>query len=68
MHWSGSELIDPLGNLLSEDLDPPERAEARSWYTKAAYAGHTWAQHNLGVPLADVLDPAIRQRATPAAV
>ena len=43
--------------LLADRLDPPELAEARTWWTKAAEAGHTDAQYNLGVLLADRLDP-----------
>jgi O-antigen/teichoic acid export membrane protein len=46
-----------LGMLLATRLDPPDLAEARTWYTRAAEAGHTDAQYNLGVLLADLLDP-----------
>jgi hypothetical protein len=37
--------------------DPPELAGARTWFTEAAKAGHTAAQFNLGVLLADLLVP-----------
>jgi TPR repeat protein len=46
-----------LGNLLADQLDPPDLAAARRWYEKAAEAGHTGAMYNLGVLLADRLDP-----------
>jgi TPR repeat protein len=37
--------------------DSAELAEQRAWWTRAAEAGHTAAQYNLGVLLADRLDP-----------
>ncbi len=37
-------------------MEPADLAEARTWYTKAAQAGHPGAQYNLGVLLADRLD------------
>jgi TPR repeat protein len=46
-----------LGELLLTRLDPPELAEARTWYTKAAEAGNTNAMVGLGALLADWLDP-----------
>jgi TPR repeat protein len=45
-----------LGRLLATRLDPPDLAEARTWYTLAAEAGHNDAQFNLGVLLATRLD------------
>jgi|GEM_PF-751880 len=46
-----------LGLLLATQLDPPELADARIWYTKAAEAGILPAQLNLGLLLANQLDP-----------
>ncbi|HKB31857.1 MAG TPA: hypothetical protein VKD26_13620, partial [Streptosporangiaceae bacterium] len=46
-----------LAVLLADRLDPPELAEARTWYTRAAEAGDTDAQFNLGRLLATRLDP-----------
>ena len=43
--------------LLADLLDPPDLAEARGWWTRAAEAGHTDAQYSLGRLLADLLDP-----------
>ncbi len=37
-----------LGVLLADQLDPPELAEARTWYQKAAEAGDTSAVYYLG--------------------
>jgi uncharacterized protein len=38
-------------------LDPPEPTEARTWYTRAAEAGNTDAQYNLGLLLITGIDP-----------
>jgi TPR repeat protein len=46
-----------LGWLLSTVLDPPELAEARTWFTRAAEGGDTDAQFSLGLLLATRLDP-----------
>jgi O-antigen/teichoic acid export membrane protein len=46
-----------LGMALATRLDPPDLAGARTWYTRAAEAGHTRAQYDLGVLLATRLDP-----------
>jgi TPR repeat protein len=43
--------------LLADRLEPPDLAGARSWWTRAAEAGHPGAQHNLGVLLATLLEP-----------
>jgi TPR repeat protein len=43
--------------VLLTELDPPEVARARTWWTLAAEAGDTNAQYNLGVLLAQWLDP-----------
>jgi TPR repeat protein len=43
--------------LLTSELDPPELAEARTWWTKASEAGHVGAQYSLGMLLAKLLDP-----------
>jgi TPR repeat protein/O-antigen/teichoic acid export membrane protein len=45
-----------LGILLATAPDPPNLAEARTWWARAAEAGHTGAQYGLGVLLADELD------------
>jgi TPR repeat protein len=49
--------MNNLGFLLAERLDPPDLAEARSWYERAAEAGNTDAMYNLGFLLATRLDP-----------
>jgi TPR repeat protein len=46
-----------LALLLANQLDPPDLAEARRWYEKAATAGNTEAMTNLGNLLANQLDP-----------
>ncbi len=46
-----------LGILLADRVDPPELAEARTWFTKAADAGNPTAMPNLGVLLAYRMDP-----------
>ena len=46
-----------LGVLLADRLNPPDLAQARTWWTRAAEAGNTDAQFNLGVLLADRLNP-----------
>ena len=37
-------------------MKPPDLEGARIWYTRAAEAGHTDAQFNLGLLLADTLE------------
>ena len=49
--------MNNLGHPARHQLDPPELDEARTWYEKAADAGHTGAMNNLGTLLADQLDP-----------
>ena len=51
------EALFNLGVLLADCLNPPDLAQARQWYTKAAQAGDAGARFNLGVLLADRLDP-----------
>ena len=46
-----------LGNLLADQLDPPELEEARGWYLKAATPATGREMVNLGYLLADQLDP-----------
>ena len=43
--------------LLAERLDPPDLDEGPLWLTRAAEAGHTYAQFELGRVLAWRLDP-----------
>ncbi len=45
------------GRPAAELLDPPDLAEARAWYAKAAAAGDTRAQYGLGRLLATALEP-----------
>jgi TPR repeat protein len=52
-----------LASLLA-DLDPPELAEARTWWTKAAMAGNLEAQFNLGLLLYDLNPPALAEART----
>ena len=63
-HWyqeaadaGDTDAMNNLGNLLSDQLDPPDLAGARHWYQQAADAGHTDAMNNLGNLLSDQLDP-----------
>ena len=41
-----------LARLLADLHNPPELEEARTWYTRAAEAGHSGARFKLGLLLA----------------
>ena len=50
--------------LLATKLNPPQLAEARTWWAKAAAAGHTEAQANLGKLLAMADPPELAEART----